>query len=494
MPRPFFGGRVILSETKEASVDHGLIKSIDWKQGVIIAMGVPILILPSLYDLAGPLYAFGIVIWGISCIQGFLQNFPIGEMSVTFQESGVPGCAQRVFTDENADRSKFNKGKFIGAFCAWNYWFTWAAVIPIFTILAAGYVCALFDMKTNLYINLLVGLAIYGLIFIIGLKGLGSGAKLSTILAVITVVPLVVISIIPLFNGQFVFTNITDKFLPPLFDSFGGREGLFLLGTLAIAQWSSCGWETAAIYGPEYKNPGKDLPKALIACGLICLFVYVLVSASVFGVLGTDGVIANGYETFVIICLNMFGKIGMYIAVLLLVAGLIMIIQTAFLGTSRTMYSMGKEDNMPRFFGRTNKNGAPVNAMVFQFIFGMLLIPMGTEGIGSPGMILAASSIGFCVANGIAMLAFIKSRIDPKLKVLERPWRCPRGWLGIGIGMAFYQLCLLIPGLTLYSFDLYGVVGVVLAYFILLIYIPVYFLLQKHYGEDKAIATAAEAV
>ena len=39
--------------------DTGLVKSIDWKQGMIIAMGVPILILPGIYDIAG-------TAWGLS--------------------------------------------------------------------------------------------------------------------------------------------------------------------------------------------------------------------------------------------------------------------------------------------------------------------------------------------------------------------------------------------------------------------------------------------
>ena len=45
------------SAVSAASADTGLERSIDWKQGVIIAMGVPILILPSLYDLDGTLWA-----------------------------------------------------------------------------------------------------------------------------------------------------------------------------------------------------------------------------------------------------------------------------------------------------------------------------------------------------------------------------------------------------------------------------------------------------
>ena len=66
------------SAVSAASADTGLDRSIDWKQGVIIAMGVPILILPSLYDLDGTLWALSIVIWVVSVLQGFLQNMAIG--------------------------------------------------------------------------------------------------------------------------------------------------------------------------------------------------------------------------------------------------------------------------------------------------------------------------------------------------------------------------------------------------------------------------------
>ena len=46
----------------EFGADSGLVKSIDWKQGVIIAMGVPILILPGIYDIAGTAWGLSIFI------------------------------------------------------------------------------------------------------------------------------------------------------------------------------------------------------------------------------------------------------------------------------------------------------------------------------------------------------------------------------------------------------------------------------------------------
>lgn len=92
---------------------------ISWKQGMFVALGVPLLILPSLFDISHLVWGMSIVVWVVSVLQGFAQNLAYGEMSTCFPQAvGLPGCAQEVFTDKNST-SRFNKGKFIGAFCAW---------------------------------------------------------------------------------------------------------------------------------------------------------------------------------------------------------------------------------------------------------------------------------------------------------------------------------------------------------------------------------------
>ena len=92
IPSPGPGVRYMSEEDSFVSCQrrpaNTLAKSIDWKQGLIIAMGVPILILPSLYDISGSVWAFSIVIWTVSVIQGFLQNMAIGEMAAALE---VPG-------------------------------------------------------------------------------------------------------------------------------------------------------------------------------------------------------------------------------------------------------------------------------------------------------------------------------------------------------------------------------------------------------------------
>jgi amino acid transporter len=70
----------------------GLERTIDWKQGLAIAIGVPLLILPSIGYFANYLWSFAIIVWGLSVFQGFMQNLAYGELATTFPNaSGLPG-------------------------------------------------------------------------------------------------------------------------------------------------------------------------------------------------------------------------------------------------------------------------------------------------------------------------------------------------------------------------------------------------------------------
>ena len=466
-----------------------LVKSIDWKQGLIIAMGVPILILPSIFDISDTVWAFSIIIWSVSVIQGFLQNFAIGEMAAALEVPGIGACAQKIFYNPDKPHKKYCFGRFLGAFTAWSYWFTWTPVIPIFTIMTGTYLQEFITPLAGVnptILNLILGFLIYSLIISAGMRGLSGGAKLGLVLTAITIIPLVVVCVIPFFTGDFNFSYIQTEFLPPEW-GWTTNDIFMIFGTFAFAQWSACAWESTATYGAEYKEPGKNLPKALIGCGLICLFIYALVSTSVCGTLGIEGINEAGYATLVPIAIADFGQIGSWIALILLVAGMVMLIQTAFLGSSRTLFFMGQQGNMPKIFGKTNKNDAPIYAMIFQFIVGMCMIP-----IGSPAMILAASSFGFCIALGMAMVCFIIfRRSDRWAEVREkREYIAPRGWFGGAIGIMIYQFFVLIPCLAVWSTQMFGIQAVILGAVILLAYVPLWLILQ--YKENSALRTAPE--
>ncbi len=474
-----------MSETAEAQSGAGqLARTLTWKQGLIVAMGVPILIMPSIADMSIPLWGMSIAVWVISVISGFFINLPIGELCATFGVAGMGGSIQYVFEDdEKYKNKKINTGRLIGAIGAWSYFVAWFTVIPIFTIMVGYYLIDAFDlelegwMETGFY--LLLGVAVYSYTIGTSLKGLEGGAKFQMILTLFTIIPLVVIVCAPFVMGDFHMDVIIDKFTPTDW-VWDGNAFLLILSLLTIAQWSAVGWETAATYGAEYKEPAKDVPKALIMCGIACLVLYFLISFAVYGTLGPEGIEAAGATSLAVIAENSFGSTVGLIATLLLMVGMIVIVQTSMQGCSRTIQVMASNGHMPLWLSKTNKYGVPVNALLFQAGAGFIVILSGLTASET----LAISCPGYVITHGLCQLAFIKSRKDPRFKDVERIYKCPKGFVGISTGIVILEFFLFLPSLFWYLYTYSGIVYCIIAAVSILIYVPIWYGIQK-WNHDK---------
>lgn len=481
-------------QTKNVDQDQRLKRSIDWKQGLAIAMGVPLLILPSLGDMPFYVSAAAILVWGLSVFQGFMQNLAYAEMATTFpRASGLPGFAQHVF--RTRDHKGLNdRGKLIGGFSAWSYWFAWNPVMAIFSLLIGSYLYGLFpalgETFTEYQLSMMAGVVIFAGLFIINWFGLGQGAIIGYVLGIGALIPVIVLSVTPFATGDVDFANITGDWLPSDW-AWDWHHILLLFGLFAIAQWSACAWETAAIYGPEYKNPSTDVPKALFSVGVICFILYVLVQSSVIGVLGVDGVLEQQISPLLPVAQTVFGEVGSIVAIILLIAAMVLIIQTAYLGSSRAMHSMATEGNLPRVLGRTNKHGTPALTMLVIAIFNLALISMGT-----PGAILAASAIGYTCANGISLFAYVKARKDSAFKDLERPFHAPRNWKYVAMLFGLFNLPLCLIGVVYLNSLEIGWASTWVAFIVLGAYIPIWFYSQyeaRRRNRSKIIVTTANS-
>ncbi|BBX38131.1 amino acid permease [Mycolicibacterium mageritense] len=461
--------------------DH-LKRSIDWKQGLAIALGVPLLILPSLGYLPTYVSAAAIVIWGLSVVQGFFQNTAYAELATTFPEtSGLPGFVQHVFRTGNYE-GRYDKGKLLGGFCAWFYGLAWSSVLAIFSILIGSYLYGLFPALaatfTEYQLSLLSGLVIFVGLGVVNWFGLKDGAILGYVLAAVSLIPLAVLTVAPFATGHVDLANITGNWMPADW-SWDMHHILILFGIFAIAQWSACGWETAAVYGPEYKEPSRDVPKALYACGIICFFAYVLVQATVIGVLGVDGVLAEPISPLIPVANAVFGHAGTVVTIVMLIAAMILIIQTAYLGSSRSLHSMAEEGNLPKVFGKTNRHGTPFVALFAAAAFNMALL-----FIGSIPAILAASAIGYTCANGISLFAYVKAKADPAFAGLRRPFRAPRGWKTVAMAFGLFNVPLCVVGVIYLNSLEIGWTLTWLGFAILALFIPVWLYTQHELRSD----------
>ena len=330
-----------------------------------------------------------------------------------------------------------------------------------------------------------IGAILMLMIFAIQHRGIASTATAQKWLAIIVLVPLLLIGLVPIFNGSIDYTNVTG-ILPPS-AAYSGVDGAWdiggwtlFLGALYIAAWSTYGFETAVCYTRELKNPKTDTFKAIFFSGLLCCVFFFLIPFTFQGVLGQEGMLATGIidGTGVGEALgNMAGggPVITQIFVILMILGLFLAIMTAMAGSSRTLYQGSRDGWLPKYLTHVNKNGAPTGAMWTDFGFNLFLLALASD-VGGYFYVLAISNVGYILFNFLNLNAGWIHRIDSAH--IERPWKAPAVLIGINTVLAFVNALFLGAGAKVWGYSNALWAGLIFAALI----IPVFYF--RHYIQD----------
>ena len=174
----------------------------------------------------------------------------------------------------------------IGGLSSWAYWLGWFTVAPINAYLAALYITDLFGIPLGgtygpisdkfgsaWSVGVIVTAAVILLVvFIPGWLGIRLGATFATILGIGSIVPLVLIIILPFFKPSTIdFGRVQLGTLP---DGVTGSWQL-IVGWAFIFVWTVWAMEAAACYIGECREPARDAKIAMTAEGLFGLFIYI---------------------------------------------------------------------------------------------------------------------------------------------------------------------------------------------------------------------------
>jgi amino acid transporter len=339
----------------------------------------------------------------------------------------------------------------------------------------------------TLYFNsvFVIGALLMLIIFAIQHRGIASTAAAQKWLAIIVLVPLLLVGLVPIFNGSINYANVTG-ILPPS-AAYSGVDGAWniggwtlFLGALYIAAWSTYGFETAVCYTRELKNPKTDTFKAIFFSGLLCCVFFFLIPFTFQGVLGQEGMLAPGIVdgTGVGEALgNMAGggPIITQIFVILMILGLFLAIMTAMAGSSRTLYQGARDGWLPKYLTHVNRNGAPTGAMWTDFGFNLFLLALASD-ISGYFYVLAISNVGYILFNFLNLNAGWIHRIDSAH--IERPWKAPTILIGINTVLAFVNALFLGAGAKVWGYSNALWAGLIFAALI----IPVFY--YRHYIQD----------
>jgi len=442
-------------EAKGIEVEGALARETNWWGAFVIGLSGTVLVIGligySLFALGG----FAIVLFAILTSIGVFLCFCLAEMAATWPEraGGLPSYAFETFKPLGKRVSDH-----VGGLSSWGYWLGWFTVAPINAYLAALYIVDLLNLDFGgefgplhekfgaiVQVDAFVIAALLLLVmFIPCWLGIRVGATFATFLGIATIVPLLLLIVLPVFKPTTIdFGRLDGLGLPSGVDS----SWQLILGWAFIYCWTVIAMEAAACYIGECKEPARDAKIALTAEGLFGLFVYVMLPIMVLSVLGTAGlaglaktnegfigdanVLFNGYVD------TIFGAstFWQWFVGLALIIALLLSVLNAIMGASRGLFQNAQDGILPRAFGWVNSHGAPSFSMLFSLGFSIAVLCLG-----SPLQIYVFSNMGYLFAVAVSLVGYGIFRATRDN--VERPFRMPTimGPLGLVVGVGFLLL------------------------------------------------------
>ena len=225
-----------------------------------------------------------------------------------------------------------------------------------------------------------------------------------------------------------------------------------IISILVIAPWAFVGFDIVPQLAEE-ANFSQDRVKVIMDACIMCgCFVYIVLNFI------AVSVIPEGYSNWVeyvnasnnftgtnsILTFSAAYKVAGYGGLLLIGASALCAMTTGMLcfyaATSRLLYSLARDNLIPAWFGKLNKNSVPFNAVIFCMCVSILAPFAGRNALG---WTVDMSSIGGAIGFGYTSLAAYKySRLENRIDISIF------GMLGFIFSVAFALLLLIpIPGL-----------------------------------------------
>lgn len=450
-------------EAYRASRRHtNMRRDLSWLGAFFVAAGVPALVLFSMGGISALTGPVAILVWTISVLIGFVDAFIFAEIAGLHpRKSG--GTAVHGAT------AWVRYTKLAAPISLWCNWLAWTPVLAIGSGLGAGYLLSVFFTPTSpintwqvTLLNLgflqsgltirinatfIIGAVILLAVWNIQHRGILRTARIQTILTVATLVPLLLVTLVPLFTGSVLAKNFTP--FVPINGHWDVSGWTLFLGALFIAGWSAYAFETAVCYMSEFKDPGRDMVRAILWSGVFCIGAYFLIPLVFQGVLGTRAMLAPGINSGAGVGSALAGMLHggaavTKVFVVLLIFTLILAIMTAMSGSSRTLFQGGQDGWLPKYLSHLNKHKVPTYAMWTDLILNLILLLMSNYIF-----VLAVSNCNYMIFNFLNLNAGWIHRVDnPRV---PRPFKAPRVLFILGICMAYVNMFLLGAGANVWG-------------------------------------------
>ena len=231
------------------------------------------------------------------------------------------------------------------------------AIVAALGIIFAQECVSLLGLNNELYV---IAIAIGVIVFIVSLNSLGAkfGGAIQTASTICKLLPLAVIIIFGLIKG--------DSAAPMMTPLVGeGANIISVLSQILIATlFAYDGWINVGALAGEMKDPGKDLPKAIVGGISIVMAVYIVINLAYLWVAPASE-LAQATAPAALVAQRIFGNIGGKIVTVGILISVFGALNGYLLTGPRVAYTLAVKKTLPASdsLAKLNKGGVPANSI-----------------------------------------------------------------------------------------------------------------------------------
>lgn len=391
----------------EENKKYGLFTSITMIIGIVIGSGIFFKADDVLVYTNGNVL-LGILIFIISAIAIIFGSLSIAQLAMrTDKPGGIISYAEEFINKETASS------------------FGWFQVIlyitPVTAIVgwvAAIYLFQLFGIEATLMQQVLTGMGIVVVIFILNILSAKLGGYFQNLAMLIKIIPLIVIAILGFVKGN------PSAVLSQDLSNFGEVAGMGMLAAFGPIAFSFDGWIVSTTICNEIKNSKRNLPLALIISPIVVLIFYLLYFIGISVLVGPEEVLQLGNASVNKAAEIVFGTTGAKVMLTFVVISVLGTCNGLILGAIRMPYSLAIRKMIPfsdKLSQESKKlNGIPLNSALLALVLALIWSFINYFYIksGLPGDI---SEIGICVSYiNYAILYFAIIKLTKKGEIQNK--------------------------------------------------------------------------
>ena len=447
-------------ENKQLEKSLGVAAALSTVVGMVIGGGV--FFKPqAVYTLTGGAPGLGMLVWVLAGIVTIAAGLTAAEVSAAIPKTG----GMMVYIEEIY-------GKKLGFLTGWMqsvlfFPATIAALAVMFGQQSAG-------LLGNESLSMPIALGIILLISVLNNISSKAGGMIQTVSTVGKLLPLILIMIFGFIKGEG-----NNPIVQPMVAE--GVNPMSIIGQLLIAVlFAYDGWINVGAIAGEMKDPGKDLPKAIIGGLSLVMAVYVVINLAYLWVLPADQ-LASVSSPASAVAEHLFGPMGGKFITVGILISLFGALNGYLLTGPRIVYTLGEQKNLPAALGKLSKNGVPANATFAMAILSCLYALSGQFNLLTDLAIFAVWAF-----YTLTFIGVIKLRKDQPN--LHRPYKVPLypivPIIAIACGIFVVVNQLFLSGMTNTMISLGGLA-------ITLLGLPVYSYMNKNKANSESTEKAA---